>query len=74
MSRKILFILGGILLTLTMGFVFWLLGVLIGGNFFSGSEFFRLKVFSATVNLSLILGLLLGAILSVFTFMKYNTN
>jgi hypothetical protein len=74
MSRKFLLILGGILLTLFMGFVFWLLGFLISGNFFSDYEFLGLTGFSATVNLSLILGLLIGAIISIYLFMKYSTD
>ena len=72
MSRKFLFLMGGILFTLVMGLVFCLIGIMIGGNFFTDFEHLGLRGFSAQVNLSLILGLLLGTIISVIVYLKYD--
>lgn len=54
--------------------VMFLIGVFLGGNFFTDFEFLGTRGYEATGNLGILLGLVLGFILSLFYYQKVSTN
>ena len=64
MVKTILLIIAAIIITLILGVVFLLLGMNIGGNYFTDLELFGARGYEATANLGFLLGIFLGLLLS----------
>ena len=67
MAKKIILIFGLIVITILLGILFLLLGMNIGGNFFSDFEFLGRRGYEATGTLGFIIGISIGIILSILT-------
>ncbi|KFZ26164.1 MAG: hypothetical protein KQ78_01660 [Candidatus Izimaplasma bacterium HR2] len=70
MFKKVALILGLILFTLTFSFFMTLIGMFVGGNFFTELELFGAIGYEAGGNLGLLLGLVIGITLSLYFYLK----
>ena len=65
MLKKITFIIVLILFTLLLSLSFFLIGIYLGGNYFTNFELLGRRGYEAFGNLALIIGLVVGMIISI---------
>lgn len=70
MLKKTAFILGLIVFTIAFSIFTLLIGMSLGGNFFTNFELFGRRGYEAVGNLGLIFGLVVGIILSIFFYWR----
>ena len=58
--------------TFIVGLIFMLIGISIGGNFFTNFELFGARGYEATGNLGFYIGILIGLVLSYFIYKYLN--
>jgi len=67
-AKKILTVLGLLVYVLVLAVIFTVLGMTYGGNFATGFEFMGSRGYEATGSIGFLLGLGLGVISSIITF------
>lgn len=70
MLKKVVLILGLIIFTIGFSIFMLLIGMFLGGNFFTNFEFFGVRGYEAVGNLGFLFGLISGIALSVFIYWK----
>lgn len=71
MKKTILYIIFSLAITFILSIVLLLIGMNIGGNYFTDFEFMGSRGYEATANIGFFVGIFLGALISIIGYFKF---